>query len=58
MSLSKKELIKCAIDNLLTKSKTIKKAEKESTCYKCISEKICPYAWDLYNYNHDCLAEK
>ncbi len=28
------------------------------TCGKCVSEKDCPYAFDPYNTNGDCLAVK
>lgn len=28
------------------------------TCYECGLRLTCQYAWDLYNTNGDCLAEK
>ena len=28
------------------------------TCFKCKDNKICAFAWDLYNLNGDCLATK
>jgi hypothetical protein len=33
-------------------------AKKKFTCFKCNSEKTCPFAWDTYNLNGDCLMEK
>jgi len=29
-----------------------------STCSECSETNNCPYAWDLYNRNGDCLASK
>lgn len=31
---------------------------KEFTCNECKANKTCPFAWDWYNTNGDCLAEK
>lgn len=28
------------------------------TCFECAENKTCEYAWDAYNTNGDCLAEK
>jgi MoaA/NifB/PqqE/SkfB family radical SAM enzyme len=28
------------------------------TCYDCLSNKECEWAYDEYNLNGDCLAEK
>jgi hypothetical protein len=28
------------------------------TCYQCDANFDCKYAWDWYNTNGDCLAEK
>ena len=28
------------------------------TCFKCPLKETCEYAWDDYNTNGDCLAEK
>lgn len=28
------------------------------TCFKCKDNKTCPFAWDYYNLNGDCLASK
>lgn len=28
------------------------------TCHTCSKKHICPFAWDAYNTNNDCLAEK
>lgn len=28
------------------------------TCYKCTVNRICKWAWDKYNTNGECLAEK
>ena len=39
----------------------IKKVNKETenlTCVTCLLEPDCPYRWDLYNTNGDCLAMK
>lgn len=33
-------------------------AKERSTCFKCVDEKTCPFAYDLYNTNGDCLASK
>jgi hypothetical protein len=34
-------------------------AERQTyTCNKCAANLSCPYAWDGYNTNGDCLAEK
>lgn len=30
----------------------------DCTCYNCKSQFDCDCAWDLYNYNGDCLAMK
>ncbi len=30
----------------------------ELTCSKCKENRSCPHAFDLYNLNGDCLAEK
>lgn len=32
--------------------------EKEYTCHECADNKTCDYAWDLYNINGECIAEK
>ena len=29
-----------------------------STCSECSEANHCKYAWDLYNTNGDCLADK
>ena len=31
---------------------------KPSTCANCTSVDECPYAWDPYNTDGDCLAMK
>lgn len=31
---------------------------EEYTCYNCNAKDTCEYAWDDYNTNEDCLAEK
>ena len=33
-------------------------AREKFTCFECGAEPTCPYAWDHYNTNGDCLAEK
>jgi len=30
----------------------------ETTCWYCLKQEKCPYAYDAYNTNGDCLAEK
>ena len=32
--------------------------ELNYTCGKCVSKEDCPYAWDPYNTNGDCIAMK
>ena len=32
--------------------------DKDCTCKDCECSKKCPFAWDLYNTNGDCLASK
>lgn len=33
--------------------------EKEDTiCWRCCDNKTCKYAWDAYNTDGDCLADK
>lgn len=36
----------------------IEKLSNIVTCVKCSEKKTCPYAYDEYNTNGDCLAEK
>ena len=31
---------------------------EDFTCSRCDRDESCEYAWDLYNTNGDCLAEK
>ena len=31
---------------------------EDYTCHKCEAKNNCEYAWDDYNTNGDCLAEK
>jgi hypothetical protein len=31
---------------------------EEMTCFECGANKTCEWAWDHYNTNGDCLAEK
>lgn len=31
---------------------------EECTCSKCNEHATCPYAWDYYNTEGDCLANK
>ena len=33
-------------------------AKEDLTCNTCDEKNSCLYAWDLYNTNGDCLAEK
>lgn len=28
------------------------------TCFTCVENETCKWAWDLYNTNGDCIAEK
>jgi len=32
--------------------------KEELTCFKCDEKDTCKYAWDLYNTDGDCLANK
>ena len=32
--------------------------KEELTCFTCRDNSTCPYAWDDYNTDGDCLAEK
>ena len=32
--------------------------KNQFTCFKCKDNKICAFAYDLYNLNGDCLAIK
>lgn len=34
------------------------KKHEELTCHKCAEKNTCKYAYDPYNTNGDCLAEK
>lgn len=56
--MTKDELIKDGIANNHFKSDDPKEAEKEFTCFLCSEKDKCVYAWDLYNTNGECLAEK
>lgn len=31
---------------------------KHFTCHTCPSQETCEWAWDMYNTNGDCLADK
>jgi len=33
-------------------------AKEDMTCLVCADRFDCPYAWDLYNTDGDCLADK
>lgn len=39
-------------------ARVIEKLKDVVTCVGCDANKSCPYAWDGYNTNGDCLAEK
>lgn len=39
-------------------AKVIEKLKDVVTCVGCAVNESCPYAWDGYNTNGDCLAEK
>lgn len=46
-------------NNELLHNKIISKEEIENyTCYKCLDVYTCKYAYDDYNTNGDCLAQK
>ena len=30
---------------------------EQCTCLKCLDDQTCPYAFDVYNYEGDCLGE-
>lgn len=32
--------------------------KEHMTCYRCPKAETCRLAWDLYNVNDDCLADK
>lgn len=33
-------------------------AKEDMTCHDCEHTGTCEFAWDLYNTNGDCLAQK
>jgi len=33
-------------------------AKEDTTCWECSENKTCKYAWDPYNTDGDCLADK
>lgn len=33
-------------------------SKEAMTCAQCVCADDCPYAWDLYNTEGDCLADK
>ena len=33
-------------------------SKEEYTCFHCPKVDSCPYAWDDYNIDNECLAEK
>jgi hypothetical protein len=33
-------------------------AKEDMTCYRCPHANTCELAWNLYNTNCDCLADK
>ena len=33
-------------------------SKDEMTCDHCPEADTCPFAWDLYNTDNDCLADK
>lgn len=33
-------------------------AEDEFTCHFCADKDSCEFAWDLYNTDGDCIADK
>ena len=51
-------ILEAMLHGLTKESKDPALAEKEFTCFECPEEKTCPFAWDLYCINGDCLAEK
>jgi len=33
-------------------------AKEDTTCFRCAENTLCKYAWDPYNTDGDCLADK
>lgn len=33
-------------------------AKESMTCSNCVDTAICEFAWDLYNTDGDCIADK
>jgi hypothetical protein len=48
------------IDERLGEMRNVKNPHdrKPFTCANCHDKDICKFAWDLYNTNGDCLANK
>lgn len=53
--ITKMEEFHRSIDDFMDK---VDKETEHLTCNTCPSEPSCPYRWDLYNTNGDCLAMK
>lgn len=51
----KKGLYKVGKSNKLNTSDT---EQSDLTCVTCGANNVCPYAFDAYNTNGDCLAQK
>jgi len=51
--------INMALNEKIAKQKRVlEKLKDVVTCVGCAVNESCPYAWDGYNTNGDCLAEK
>lgn len=46
------------LETIARQSRVIEKLKDAVTCVGCAVNESCPYAWDGYNTNGDCLAEK
>jgi hypothetical protein len=47
-----------ALRGLQGVARTLAKKPEDLTCHDCEARGFCPFAWDAYNTNGDCLAEK
>ncbi len=46
------------IPRLVAEVERLRKIEKNFTCGNCDKRYECPFSFDLYNTNGDCLANK
>ena len=52
------ELYTEAVVDELARDGTRVPAKEHMTCYRCPQADTCELAWDLYNTDGDCLADK